>query len=169
MQFSIADSNSDAARLADFFFRNLTADYISHSELQGYRAVSPGKWADNLPSLLEKELSQRLGRPHVDFPAGVDWKGVVTATERNDLVGIALVACSQAAAVPYGIIEDITIDQRARGRGQGEGMIRWIMDQFKHAKVGRVFLESGVGNHGAHDFFERLGFKQVSIVMMRDL
>jgi hypothetical protein len=33
----------------------------------------------------------------------------------------------------------------------------------------RLFLESGVLNHRAHEFFERQGFRQASIVMMRDL
>jgi ribosomal protein S18 acetylase RimI-like enzyme len=169
MNIAIADLGSCALLLAEFFARNLTPDYISHSELQGYRAIRPQIWAANITSVLQSEISERLGQSRIDFPVATSWRGVVTAAENNSLVGIALVTSSFDAAVPFGIIEDIVVSNDAREEGRGEIMMRWIIDQFQRSQVRRVLLESGVGNDRAHHFFERLGFEQVSIVMMRDL
>jgi ribosomal protein S18 acetylase RimI-like enzyme len=169
MQISIADINSDAKRWAEFFSSNVTPDYVSHSELQGYRAIKPRIWAPNLTSVLENEIQGRLGRSLMDFPVAADWRGVITATENQQPIGIAFVSTSLRSAVPFGVIEDIIIERDARGKGLGTTLIHWLFEQFQRAKIGRVFLESGIGNERAHELFERLGFEQVSIVMMREL
>lgn len=75
---------------------------------------------------------------------------------------------SREASVPFGIVEDIVVDRSRRGKGIGETVMRWIIDTFQRAGIRRVFLESGLSNKGAHYFFERLGFKTVSVSMMRD-
>ncbi len=169
MKFSISDRNSDPARLADFFSANLTESYISHSELQGYRATSPGHWAQNIASVLQKEIAERLGDKHDHFPVGKEWKGVIEGREEGRLVGIGLVTLSFASATPYGIIEDIVVDNSLRGGGRGRSMMVWILEEFARAGARRAFLESGLHNDKAHHLFEELGFASVSIVMMRDL
>lgn len=168
MPFRIADRDSDAGVLADIFQRNLTAAYISHSELQGYRAVGPDVWADNIESVLAREIAGRLGEPLAAFPS-TGWKGVVEARDdAGTLIGLALVTVTRDAAVPFGIIEDIVIERPLRGTGLGEQFMRWLLASFSRADIRRVFLESGIDNEGAHHLFERLGFKTVSVVMMRE-
>ena len=39
----------------------------------------------------------------------------------------------------------------------------------KRRAIRRLFLESGVTNTHAHEFFEEIGFHQVSMVMMKSL
>ena len=168
MKISIADVNSNAEALADFFHKNLTLDYISHSELQGYRAVRPGMWAPNIATVLQSEIQERLGQPLEEFPVRRDWRGVIVGQEDNKIVGLALVTSSFQCTIPHGIIEDIVIESTTRDRGQGKTMMTWIADRFRHAGINRLFLESGLGNDRAHHFFERFGFRQVSIVMMAE-
>lgn len=169
IRFSIADTTSDAAELARFFQSNLSDEYISHSELQGYRAIAPHKWSTNIVAVLETEIAARLGPPRDIFPPDLIWQGVILGRYGNDLAALALVTLSRRAVVPFGIIEDIVVDANLRGHGLGATTMNWIMDGFREVGLGRVFLESGLNNQSAHHLFERLGFKTVSIVMMQDL
>jgi GNAT superfamily N-acetyltransferase len=169
MKISIADRRSNAEQLSRFFARNLTTSYISHSELQGFRAVRPGVWAANIESVLDGEIRQRLADPLAQFPAAANWKGVIEAHDDEQLVGLALVTISREAVVSYAILEDIVVDDSRRGRGIGRVMTDWIIAELGRTGIQRIFLESGRDNAAAHHFFERCGFKQVSIVMMRDI
>ena len=169
MDISIANRDSDIEALAALFVGGLSPDYISHQELQSYRTLGPGQWAPDIADQFREEIRPRLGEPRDNFPASGDWVGVVEAHDGRRLVGLALVTISRQAAVPFGIIEDIVVDPNVRDKGYGAGMMNWIADRLRAAGAKRAFLESGVGNEQAHHLFERLGFKQVSMVMMREL
>jgi GNAT superfamily N-acetyltransferase len=168
MQISIADRTCNAAELADFFHKNLTSDYISHSELQGYRAIDPGKWSPDIRSVLENEIMERLEVPLKEFPRERDWRGVVAGRDRGSLVALSLVTTSFSCRVPHAIVEDIVVDASDRGRSRGTYFMKWLIARAMDAGINRIFLESGLGNDRAHSFFEHLGFHQVSVVMMAD-
>ena len=168
MEIFIADKSSDAKELAEFFNACLTPDYISHQELQGYRAVAPGVWAKDVLTVLEHEIRERLREPCSAFPPTGNWQGVIVAEEQETLIGLSLVTISRLSAIPYGIVEDIVINSADRGHAKGDAMMRWIIEHFQRAGIKRIFLESGITNERAHHFFERLGFKQTSIVMILD-
>ncbi len=169
MRISISDHNSNIRELTKFFVENLMPGYISHSELQGFRAVRPGVWADDLERVVRAEIGERLSDPLAGFPPDKDWKGVVEAHDGERLASLALVALSRHAVVPFAILEDIVVDQKRRDTGIGHAVMDWIVVELRRAAVRRLFLESGATNTAAHRFFERLGFRQTSIVMMRDL
>jgi len=168
MEISIADKNSNLDALTQLFTSNLTSEYISHSELQGYRARLPGKWVKNIKDTLRKEIAARLKQPRRGLPTGRNWTGVVQAHEGRRLVGIALITISRNSAVPFGIIEDIVIDKKSRDGGRGELIMDWINKQMLNVGIKRLFLESGIRNERAHHLFQRMGFTPISIVMMRD-
>jgi GNAT superfamily N-acetyltransferase len=169
VDISIANRDSDIEALAALFVGGLSPDYISHQELQSYRTLGLGQWAPDIREQFREEIRPRLNDPRGSFPASGDWVGVVEAHADHRLVGVALVTISRQAAVPFGIIEDIVVDQTVRDKGYGAGMMNWIADRLRAAGIKRAFLESGVGNEQAHHLFERLGFKQVSMVMMLEL
>jgi GNAT superfamily N-acetyltransferase len=169
MEMSIGDDSSNLEALSQLFAQGLTSQYISHSELQGYRATSPGRWAKNIRSILRDEIRARLKQPRRSFPRYRNWRGVVQALEGQRLVGIALITISRDSVIPYGVIEDIVIDKEKRSGGRGEAILQWITNQMLNAGITRLFLESGVKNERAHHLFENLGFKPVSVVMMREL
>ena len=167
VDFSIAWCGTPlrASELADFFARNIGADYISHSELQGGRALSPTDWRPNLPDILRAELAPRL-QPGTPAP---DSRPVAVAEQGGALVGLALVTFAAAAPVPFAIVDDLIVSPGTRGRGIGKGMVDWIAAEARARGIGRLFLESGLANKRAHDFFEREGFRPTSVVMMREL
>ncbi len=48
-------------------------------------------------------------------------------------------------------------------------VLDWITAEAMRFGCARLFLESGVQNHRAHEFFEREGFAICSVVMMKPL
>jgi ribosomal protein S18 acetylase RimI-like enzyme len=159
MEISIADRTCDASELARFFHKSLTQDYIARPELQGYRAMAPGKWSPNIRSILESEIKERLEAPRTAFPQLMDWHGIVIGREKGSLVALSFVSTCFASSVPHATIEDIVVDPDDRGQGRGRSMMKWLMSRAEAAGVRRFFLESGEGNHRAHKLFADLGYR----------
>lgn len=150
---------------AAFFANNIDPDpaYISHSELMWGRAVSPDTWTPDLGKVVEREFRELAAE------IGSSNKLVARCVIDGELVAVALVAFEQDVPVPFAVLEDIVVAQDRRGEHIGQSLLDWVFGQVRERKIGRIFLESGLNNHGAHHWFERNGFNQVSIVMMASL
>jgi GNAT superfamily N-acetyltransferase len=157
-----------AQELADFFSKNVGPEYISHSELQGQRAISPNQWRENISEILREEIEVRLSKSLVRVP-GLDNQPILVAQLDGALVGLSFVTFAGSAAVPFGIIEDLIVSSAKRGRGVGKVMLDWIVAEARSRKIKRLFLESKADNWKTHRFFEREGFQACSIVMLRVL
>jgi ribosomal protein S18 acetylase RimI-like enzyme len=154
-----------ASELADFFAGNVGPDYISHAELQGGRALSPTEWRPNLREVLRAEIAPRL----VAGPPARDSHPIAVAEQVGTLVALSYVAFVGSAPVPFAVIEDLIVSAAARGLGVGRAMLDWIAEEARTHGIRRLFLESGITNQRAHDFFERQGFRPTSVVMMKSL
>jgi GNAT superfamily N-acetyltransferase len=55
-------------------------------------------------------------------------------------------------------IENVIVDPDARGRGIGEAMMRWAIDEARRRGCFRVQLTTNKVRRRAHRFYERLGF-----------
>ncbi|WP_299807676.1 GNAT family N-acetyltransferase [Tardiphaga sp.] len=150
----------DAARM---FAAEVGPSYISHSELQSGRALSPSEWAPDLAVVLREEIAGLVPR---DRNSGAR---VACGFLGSDIVAVAIVSWELTARIPFVVLEDIVVDSKLRGRQVGQNFLDWIFGQARAHGVKRCFLESGKDNHDAHHFFARNGFAQVSIVMMSDL
>jgi GNAT superfamily N-acetyltransferase len=157
-----------ASELADFFVANVGQEYISHSEMQGPRALSPTEWAPELPALLRHEIEPRLHDTATRAPAPTS-RPVAVAEWNGAIVGLALVTFAGGAPIPFAVIEDLVVGASYRSRGVGKAVMDWIAAEALARGIARLFLESGKDNHRAHEFFEREGFETCSIVMMRSL
>jgi GNAT superfamily N-acetyltransferase len=154
--------------LAAFFAEHVDYRYISHSELQGLRAVSPERWRDDLPDVLNAEIEPRLRQTGAGAPGRVS-RPVLVAERAGVLLGLSLVTFAGAAEVPYATVEDLIVEPAMRSQGVGKAILDWIVEEARRREIGRLFLESGVRNERAHHFFEQEGFHVVSVVMMRSL
>jgi GNAT superfamily N-acetyltransferase len=157
------NDRNEIDRLAEFFARNVTQSYISHSELQFGRAEAPDKWIDNLVAKFRTEIAER-----VPCAPGATLR-VASAYSSDELIGIAYVTFNTSVPIAFMVLEDIVVDRAQRGSGFGQTILDWVFAQGRREGIKRAFLESGKDNHDAHHFFERNGFHQVSIVMMADL
>ncbi len=163
IRISWCNERKEIDRLADFFARNVTQAYISHSELQFGRAQAPDKWVANLATKFKTELEARI-------PAQASAaRRVASAYREDELIGIAYVTFNTDVPIPFIVLEDIVVERGKRSNGIGQQILDWVFAQARQEGIKRVFLESGKDNHAAHRFFERNGFREVSIVMMADL
>jgi GNAT superfamily N-acetyltransferase len=84
--------------------------------------------------------------------------------------GGALVAAATLVVIPnlghggrpWAIVENVVVDEPARGRGIGEMLMAHIIEQARAAGCYKVALTSRKFRTGAHRFYERLGFERTS-------
>ncbi len=158
-----------ATDLARFFVANVTPEYISHSELQGQRALDVGIWRPNLLEIITEELTGRIAKWGSQVAPTGDSFPILQARRGDQIVGIALVSVFGGSPIPYAIQEDIAVDANLRSKGIDRAIIAWVTAEAEAAGCQRIFLESGLGNHRAHELFEHEGFATCSIVMMKKL
>jgi GNAT superfamily N-acetyltransferase len=162
---------SRARELADFFAANVGSvpEYISHSELQGARALAPDRWRPDLAAILLREIEPRLIATGQSRPGNVS-QPIAVAEADGRLVAVSFVIFAGAApVVPFVTIEDLVVDRSRRSRGIGNAVVDWVVAEARARNIRRIFLESGHTNARAHHFFEREGFRTCSIVMMKDI
>jgi ribosomal protein S18 acetylase RimI-like enzyme len=160
-----------ARELADFFAANVGSapEYISHSELQGWRALSPEAWRPGLPEILLHEIEPRLLATEQGRPGDIS-QPIAVAEAGGQLVAVSLVTfAGSAPVVPFAIVEDLVVDRSRRSRGIGKAVVDWVAVEARARNIHRIFLESSHSNERAHRFFEREGFRTCSIVMMREI
>jgi GNAT superfamily N-acetyltransferase len=168
VEFRWCRTPEEATRLARLFSDHLSPAYISHSELQGARARAPGVWSPDIASVIEEDILARVDRP-LDASYGSETRLVAAGLVDRIDAGVFLVTFSRAASIPFCILEDMMIVPKQRNRGLGKAFVEWISAQSTARGIGRLFLESGIANDPAHRFFETVGFRKVSVVMMKQL
>lgn len=143
------------------FLSSLTADYISHSEIQCGRAINTKSWQNNLDSQFQSDLDAAIDDSE---PA----LSVAIALQNDVLLGAAFISYTKAA-IHYATLDDLMISEKARGMGLGTEFLHWIEIEIKNKGIKHLFLESGIRNKNAHHFFEKHGFTPVSVTMLKEL
>ncbi|GAB6393282.1 MAG: GNAT family N-acetyltransferase [Treponematales bacterium] len=126
--------------------------YISHGEVLCGRATRDFKWASDILAQMKREFFHDiLSRDYIVFE-------ILLAGE---LIGFAIVELykKQKAAV----LDDIMIKRGCQGGGIGRQALHQIEAYLKRQNIEILLLESGIKNRGAHTFFEKNGFTQVSV------
>lgn len=59
---------------------------------------------------------------------------------------------------PVAQLESVVVDERERGRGVGERLVRYCVDEARRVGCFRMQLTSNATREGAHRFYRRLGF-----------
>ena len=168
MEFAFCRRGADTAELARFFCRNLTAEYISHAELMGPRALDPATWSPDIEAQIRDDFAGRLDAP-LDPAPGTQTMLAAELRIEGELAGAFLLTFSRVSPVPHCVLEDIVVDASRRSQGLGARYLAWAEGECRRRGIPRIFLESGLHNHDAHHFFERHGFAQTSVVMMKTL
>jgi GNAT superfamily N-acetyltransferase len=167
VRFEWCRDAAQARRLARIFAQNITTSYISHSEVQGFRAISPGRWSDDIAQQLEADVVSRVSNPLDAQDDGQTTLAVALIVDAIE-TGVFLVTFARNSARPFAVLEDMVVLPAARSHGYGAQFLKWIDKECAARGISRMFLESGIENDHAHHFFEREGFQKVSVVMMRE-
>jgi len=158
-------------RVIELLVSEAGPEYASHSDLMEGRAEKPGKWAPDIEQVLAQEF-ESLELSDSAF-AGPGTR-IAVATNGSQLVAFAVVAHVLVDAGPekqirFGRIDDIIVRPEFRSAGVGTALMAWVETRLSEGGVTRLFLESGIGNQRAHEFFARCGFNQVSLTMLKHI
>jgi GNAT superfamily N-acetyltransferase len=133
--------------------------YISHGEIQTGLSPDGKSWAPDLTDLYRADLLD-LGEER-DLAVARDGDGA--------LIGFAIVAWEESSRRKFAVLEDMVVDPALRSHGVGSKLLALVEEAVRGRGIEWLFLESGLGNHGAHRFFEREGFETVSHVFSKRL
>lgn len=155
-----------AQAMTALFLQQLSPDYLSHSELQEQRAIAIGEWRPDLPAIFETQLRETLALA----PATADARVAVARTD-GTLAGFALVSIddTRRAARSFATLDDLVVDARFQSMGLGGQLFDWVCAELQRCGIQRLFLESGIANTRAHDFFHARGCTTVSVTMLKEL
>ena len=89
---------------------------------------------------------------------------VPTDEQEGALVGFVLFGITDDGDAPFGVIFDLGVEPACRGQRVGQQLMERALAFFREQSVRDCYLESGINNHSAHEFFEHHGFRAVSSV-----
>lgn len=149
---------SDKPSLCELFDKTISShlSYISHGEMQMGIAIDEHTLA---PDYLQKWSSYITS--HLEDS---EYSNVLVYEEGEVILGFVLGTKTEDGGDYFGVINDLCVDVSVRKSGIGEKLTDEIIAWFKSEKIESIYLESGLNNHVAHNFFEKKGFKAVSKV-----
>lgn len=160
----IKASIEDAALLCDTFIDHITAhkEYISHGEIQ--MGVGVGHFEDGefvtAPAPLAREAWMKYITGNINDSEGAAvYKAV---SEDGNLLGFCVAEIMEDGAEPFGMICDLLVKEDCRCGGVGTALMENALEWLRSKGVKDVYLESGMHNHSAHEYFIRRGFRKVS-------
>lgn len=154
---------SDVTELAQIFLGHISqhAEYISHGEIQ--MGVGEGRFVDgtfvtnvapNGEKMWIKYINEKLSSPE----SAVVYKAV----RDGDIVGFCVTEITDDGADPFGMICDVLVDENCREGGVGTVLLDSAFQWLRESGIKDIYLESGLHNHSAHEYFRRRGFVKVS-------
>ena len=153
----------DEQTLCEMFLKHITAhpEYISHGEIQ--MGVGEGEFEDGVlvarPSARARECWMRYIHGDMTADDAAVFKAVSTT---GDIIGFTVVEIQEDGAEPFGMVCDVLVDESLRCGGVGTALLQTALGWFREMGIKDIYLESGLNNHAAHEYFMRRGFVKVS-------
>jgi len=157
-------SVEDEIVLCDMFLEHIEAntEYISHGEIQ--MGVGEGRFVDGVlvakPSSKARHFWMKYIHGNMTSPEdacvfkAVDFCG--------NVLGFCVVEIQEDGAEPYGMLCDLLVKGDCRSKGVGSSLLQAGLEWFSQNGISDIYLESGLNNHSAHEYFIRKGFVKVS-------
>ena len=156
-------SVEDEQALCEIFLNHINAhpEYISHGEIQ--MGVGEGYFEDGdfvtMPSPRAKEYWMKYIHADMIADDAVVFKAV---SSEGVIIGFTVAEIQEDGADPFGMVCDVLVDEDKRCGGVGSALLASSLAWFKEMGIVDVYLESGLNNHAAHEYFMRRGFVKVS-------
>ena len=77
----------------------------------------------------------------------------------DEIIGLATLVLYRVPTGVRGTIEDVVVDERARGRRIGEALTLACLERAEHAGAAQVMLTSNPGRTAANRLYQRMGFE----------
>ena len=154
----------DEQTLCEIFLNHITShtEYISHGEIQ--MGVGQGHFEDGKlvaePSPRARECWMKYIHADVtDAEEAAVFKAVMPTGE---IIGFTVAEIQEDGADPFGMLCDVLVDETRRCGGVGTALLETALAWFKEKGIKDIYLESGLNNRAAHEYFMRRGFAKVS-------
>ncbi|MBR5104026.1 MAG: GNAT family N-acetyltransferase [Bacteroidales bacterium] len=153
----------DEQALCEIFLNHITShtEYISHGEIQ--MGVGLGHFEDGRlvaePSPRAKEYWMKYIHTDITSDEAAVFKAVLPDGE---IIGFTVAEIQEDGADPFGMVCDVLVDETRRCGGVGSSLLSSALAWFKEKGIKDIYLESGLNNHAAHEYFKRRGFVKVS-------
>ena len=159
----IKATDKDKETLCTMFLGHITAhpEYISHGEIQmgvGKCRVEDGRFVTE-PSPAARHYWMKYIDMNLKSSESVVYKAVA---EDGETAGFCIATFTEDGASPFGMISDILVREDVRGAGVGSSLLEKGLEWLREHGVDEVYLESGLNNHAAHEYFIHKGFRKVS-------
>ncbi len=154
---------SDETALAEIFLNHITShpEYISHGEMQmgvGIGRLEDGKMVAEV-SPYARNIWLKYIRANMNDCDSSVYKAVAPDGE---IVGFCVITIMNDGAEPFGMLCDLLVGGECRQKGIGTALFNKALEWFRSKGIADVYLESGLNNHAAHEYFMRRGFCKVS-------
>ena len=93
-----------------------------------------------------------LSQPHLEL---------IVAQAKDAVIGtcyLNIIANLSRAASPYGVLENVVVDQRIRGQGIGQAIVAFALARAWQAGCYKVMLQTGSRRESTHGFYRSCGF-----------
>ena len=154
----------DEQTLCDMFLAHISKhnEYISHGEIQ--MGVGDGHFEDGVlvtaPSAHARHFWMKYIHGNVtDEDGAVVYKAVLPDGE---IVGFCVTEIQEDGAEPFGMVCDVLVKDSCRTGGVGTALLEGALEWLRSKGIKDVYLESGLHNHAAHEYFMHRGFVKVS-------
>lgn len=84
---------------------------------------------------------------------------LLAATSGGDIVGVAVVAMHRRLTHLTARLEDVVVDERARGQGVGEALVRAAIEDARRRGAPEIELRTAPWREAANRLYPRLGFR----------
>lgn len=94
---------------------------------------------------------------------------IFVLTKQKKIVAMVniLYTFSSAIGKKVAILEDMVVLKKYRKKGLGSKLLKKVLDILDKDEISRVTLLSDNDNKVAHQFYEKLGFKKSSMIVLR--
>lgn len=104
---------------------------------------------------LNSEIKQLSLNTILERPDDID---IAVCFEDSSLIGIAMMANYKAISGHKGMIEDVVVSDKHRGKGIGRQLMEKLLGQAQKRKLNDVLLFSGHHRTAAINLYKSLGF-----------
>lgn len=102
----------------------------------------------------------------------INTKGIKIIAEANGrIVGRAYLYLiyNDLHKEPYGLLEDVFVEDECRGQGIGTKLVKAVIDQAKAQKCYKLIATSRASRPKVHAMYERLGIKKWGVEFRMEL
>lgn len=168
---------NDINELAELFWNNIEVapEYISHGEIQMGVATAPGILAPDGIQVWKEYIREKIEGEDVKTAepcavekckcntAAVEYPTAVFVHRNSGKIdAFCVLEITDDGNKPFGTICDMLVLPHLRGEGMGKKLLAQAKEWFAANGVTDIYLESGLNNHSAHEFFRKQGFREIS-------